>query len=119
MVMNPNVLPSDLPSQLKVTLILETLASGKIAASVLEFPNCRVEAQARETAISQLQAIFLERLQHIEAIAWSVPVVASKPAWLQFAGIFRDDPDFLEIMDAIRAERTSDDDSEIEPSYYL
>ena len=55
--------------------------SGKVAASVFEFPNCRVEAETRETALSQIRAIFLERLQHIEAIVWSVPIPASKPAW--------------------------------------
>lgn len=119
MVINPNVLPSGLPSELKVTLLVETLASDKVAAWVFEFPSCRVEAETREIALSQIRAIFLERLQHIEAIAWSVSVPAAKPAWMQFAGVFRDDPDFQEIMDAIRAERASDDDSEVDPSYYL
>lgn len=119
MVINPNVLPSELPSELKVTLLVETLASGKVAASVFEFPSCRVEAETRETALSQIRAIFLERLQHIEAISWSVPVPVSSPAWMKFAGVFKDDPDFQDIMEAIRAERTSDDDFEVDPSYYL
>ncbi|WP_034937289.1 hypothetical protein [Gloeocapsa sp. PCC 73106] len=115
MVINPNVLPSEL----KVTLLVETLPSGKVAASIFEFPSCRVEAETRETALSQIRAIFLERLQHIEAISWIVPVPASKPPWMKFAGVFKDDPDFQEIMEVIRAERTSDDDSEVDPSYYL
>ncbi|OCR01244.1 hypothetical protein BCD67_25610 [Oscillatoriales cyanobacterium USR001] len=46
-------------------------------------------------------------------------VQALEPAWMQFAGVFKDDPDFQEIMDGISAERNSDDDSEIDPSYYL
>jgi hypothetical protein len=40
---------------LKVTLLLETLTSGKVAASVFEFPSCRVEADSRDQAIAQLQ----------------------------------------------------------------
>jgi hypothetical protein len=32
---------------------------------------------------------------------------------------FQDDSDFQEIMDEIRAERTSDDDTEVDSSYYL
>ena len=119
MVVNPNLLPSGLPAELKVTLLVETLASGKVAASVFEFPSCRIEAETRETALSQIRAIFLERLQHIEAIAWSVPIPVSKPAWIKFAGVFKDDSDFQDIMEAIRGERTSDDDSEVDPSYYL
>jgi hypothetical protein len=118
MIINPNPLPPQPSSELKVTLLLETLASGKISASVFEFPNCRVEAETRETALSQLQATFLERIQYIEAISWTVPVPTSKPDWMQFAGVFKDDPDFREIIDVIRAERLSDDDSEVDPSYY-
>lgn len=36
-----------------------------------------------------------------------------------FAGVFQDDPDFAAIMESICIERTSDDDSEVDPSYYL
>lgn len=43
----------------------------------------------------------------------------SEPAWMKFAGIFENDPDFEEIMNSIRAERDSDDDSEVDPSCYL
>lgn len=106
-------------AQLKVTLLLETLASGRFTASIFEFPGCRVEADTRETAIKQVQAAFLERLKHIEAIPWDVPISASEPAWMKFAGIFENDPDFTAIMEAIRAERTSNDESEVDPSYYL
>ena len=37
---------------LKVTLLLETLNSGHIAASIAEFPDCCVEATNRESAIA-------------------------------------------------------------------
>jgi hypothetical protein len=111
----------------KVTLLLEKLASGQIAASVLEFPNCRVKAETREAAIAQIQATFLERLKNIEAISWKVPIQAnavgvaslSEPTWMKFAGVFKDDADFAAIMESIRAERTSDDEEEVDPSYYL
>lgn len=106
-------------AHLKVTLLVETLTPGQVVASILEFPHCRVEAETREVAIAQLQATFLERLQHIEAISWDVPIQASEPDWMKFAGVFQDDRDFQEIMEAIRAERASDDDSEVDPSYYL
>jgi predicted RNase H-like HicB family nuclease len=113
-------LPQSYPfTNLKVTLLLETLTSGQIAASVLEFPECRVKAETREAAIAQIQATFLERLKNIEAISWNVPIQASEPTWMKFSGVFKDDSDFAAIMESIRAERTSDDDSEVDPSYYL
>ncbi|GBF80317.1 hypothetical protein [Aphanothece sacrum] len=102
-----------------MTLLVETLKNGQFAASILEFPNFRVESPTREEAIAQIKATVLERLSHIEAISWNVPLSASPPTWIQFAGIFQDDPDFKDIMDKIRAEKTSDDDTEVDSSYYL
>ncbi|MBE9207200.1 hypothetical protein IQ244_11825 [Nostoc sp. LEGE 06077] len=120
MVININVRQSQPSANLKVTLLIETLKNGQFAASIFEFPNFRVEAQTREAAIAQLQTTFLERLSHIEAISWNVPLLdASEPTWMQFAGVFQDDPDFQEIMNEIRAQRTSDDEAEIDSSYYL
>ena len=70
-------------------------------------------------AIAQkIKATFLERLK-IEAISGNVPIQASEPTWMKFAGVFKDDSDFGAIMESIRAERTSDDESEVDPSYYL
>ncbi|MEG4534567.1 hypothetical protein [Microcoleus sp. D2_18a_D3] len=113
-------LPQSHPfTNLKVTLLLESLTSGEVAASVREFPDCQVKAETREAAIAQIQATFLERLKNIEAISWNVPIQALEPTWMKFAGVFKDDADFVAIMESIRAERTSDDDSEVDPSYYL
>jgi hypothetical protein len=116
---NLDLSPSNPFTNLKVTLLLEALTSGQVAASILEFPDCRVKAETREAAIAQIQATFLERLKNIEAISWNVPIQTSEPSWIKFAGVFKDDADFAAIMESIRAERTSDDDSEVDPSYYL
>ena len=77
-----------------VTLLLENLASGNVSASILEFPQCRVEAASREQAIAQLKRRFLERIEHIETFSWDIPVREDAPAWLKYAGMFQDDPDF-------------------------
>ena len=112
-------LPSGEPMPpLKVTLLIEALTSGHIAASISEFPDCRVEAANRESAIAQLQAAFLERLNYMEAIAWTVPVQPAAPKWLQFAGAFENDTDFQVIVAALHDERTSEDESEVDPAYY-
>ena len=116
---NVDLPQSDPFTNLKVTLLLEALTSGQVVASVREFPDCRVKAETRQMAIAQIQATFLERLKNIEAISWNVPIQASEPTWIKFAGVFKDDADFAAIMESISAERTSDDDSEVDPSYYL
>jgi hypothetical protein len=43
----------------------------------------------------------------------------AEPAWMKFAGVFENDADFAEIMDELRAERESDDDSEVDPAVYM
>jgi hypothetical protein len=43
----------------------------------------------------------------------------AEPAWMKFAGVFENDADFAEIMDELRAERESDDDSEVNPAVYM
>ncbi|UUO15991.1 MULTISPECIES: hypothetical protein [Aphanizomenonaceae] len=116
---NLELAESDVFTNLNVTLLLESLTSGKIVASIREFPDCRVQADTRETAIAQIQATFLERLKNIEAVSWKVPINTSEPAWVKFAGVFKDDTDFAAVIESIRAERTIDDESEIDPSYYL
>jgi hypothetical protein len=110
---------------LRVTLRLEVQA-GAIVASVIEFPECRVEAATREEAIEQVQAALLERLAHVETIFWDVPIEQnlngvrkrSVSPWIRFAGMFQDDPDFAAIAANIRAEREVEDDSEVAPSVY-
>lgn len=42
-----------------------------------------------------------------------------QPAWMEFAGIFKDDEDFASIMESINREKNSNDDLEIDPGYYL
>lgn len=105
-------------TNMKVTLLVETIQPGKVTASVLEFPDSRIEAETRESAISQLQANFTERLKRLEAISWDIPVNASNSTGMEFVGIFQDDPDFQAISRDLFAERASEDDSEVDPSYY-
>lgn len=117
--MNLELSQSHSLSNLKVTLLIEAVTSGQVAASIREFPDCRVKATTREEAIAQIQATFLERLKNIEAISWNVPIPEKEPTWMKFAGIFKEDADFAAIIESIHAERSSDDDSEVDPSYYL
>jgi predicted RNase H-like HicB family nuclease len=118
-------------SRLSVTLGIETRESGMISASVMEFPDCHVEAATREEAISKIQAALLERLAHIETIPWNVPLSADPSnlnlnssshqtisPWVKFAGIFENDSDFAKIAADIRAEREIKDDTEVDPSVY-
>jgi hypothetical protein len=102
---------SNIASPLKVTLLIETLMSGQIAASIAEFPTFRVEAETQESAVQQLQMNFLERAKHIETIAWEVPldsvesVIPSENPWLSIAGKYADDPNWDDYQASIAEAR--------------
>jgi hypothetical protein len=104
---------------LRVTLRLETQASGAIAASIIEFPECRVEATTRAAAIEQVQAALLERLDHIELIPWDVPLSAIQSNGSHPVEAFKDNSIFEDIMSRIQAERDAYGEAEMESSEYI
>jgi predicted RNase H-like HicB family nuclease len=105
-------------NQLSVTLGLETRESGMISASVMEFPDCHVEAATREEAISKVQSVFLERLAHIETIPWDVPLPSTETDQTQSAGIFKTNAAFEDVMNRIQAERDAWGDEDMDVSEY-
>jgi predicted RNase H-like HicB family nuclease len=109
-------------TNLKVNILLQEKEGGGAIASLLEMPSCRVEAATREQAIAELQALMSQRLEKSEIIPVEITVFHAEPSenpWVKFSGVFKDDPDFALIADAIRAERFSDDETEIDPAVYL
>jgi predicted RNase H-like HicB family nuclease len=116
-----NVVSPIAPHQITVTLMLEPQASGRFVASVMEFPDCRVEAESREAAIALVHARWESRIEQVEFMPLSLPLPASPSMdnpWTKLFGLYKNDPDFAEIAAAIRAEREVDDDSEVDPSVY-
>lgn len=110
------------PTTLKMTLLLQTLESGEIVASVLEFPDCRVEAATKVEAIAALNTLLSERLKNTDIVSLELSIPRSSDSqspWSKLFGLFKDDSDFTEISASIRAERDIDDDSEVDPSVYL
>jgi hypothetical protein len=117
--MNLAVSPAP-PRTLKMTLLLHTLESGTIAASVLEIPDCRVEAATKAESIAALETLLADRLKDTDIISLELPIPTAnaQSPWTKLFGLFKDDPDFAEIAADIRAERDTDDDSEVDPSVY-
>jgi predicted RNase H-like HicB family nuclease len=86
-------------------ILLEQTADGQSSATVLELPDCHVIAITPQAAISQVQSRLTERLATAQIVSIEVPTPQPQNPWIEFAGIFKDDPDFTDIAQAIRAER--------------
>ena len=106
---------------MNLTLLVKTLESGQVAASVLELPGYRVEAESKELAIDRLRITLLDNLKDAEALPWQIPVnlpSLSENPWKNLFGLFKDDRYFDEVIDIIQAERDSLGDEELDPEFY-
>jgi hypothetical protein len=94
-------------------ILIENTINGLTKATVLEIPDCQVQDKTKQGAVEKVQQLLQKRLAKAEIIKIQTPIqsVTSESPLMKFAGIFKDDPDFMEIMKEIRAER--EDDSEI------
>ncbi|WP_414756478.1 hypothetical protein [Anabaena sp. CCY 9910] len=92
---------------IKLHILVERNAEGNVIASVLEFPNTQVEASTQEQAVEELKKLLSTRLEKIEIIPVEIqlPQSEAENPWMKFAGVFKDDVDFAEIADNLRAER--------------
>ena len=105
---------------MNLNILIEQWQGGGSIASVLELPMYRVEAETRELALAQLLTLVIEWLAAAEVVSLEVklPHEVADNAWVNDAGIIKDDLDFAEISNAIQAERIGDDESEIDPAVY-
>jgi hypothetical protein len=81
-----------------------------------------IDAETREQAIEALKQLMNQHLEKSEIIPLEISVLYTElpeNPWIKFAGVFKDDPDFADIAEELRAERLSDDESEIDLSIYM
>jgi predicted RNase H-like HicB family nuclease len=88
-------------------ILLEQTADGQSSATVLEIPDCHVIAITPQEAMSQVQTLLTERLANAQIVSIQIPAPQPQNPWIEFAGIFKDDQDFADIAQAIRADRIS------------
>ncbi|WP_204106639.1 MULTISPECIES: hypothetical protein [Spirulina sp. CCY15215] len=81
--------------------------TGKVKARVLGWPECQAEANTKEEALQALYQIVTEQLRDREIVSFEVEV--SQPQkehpWMQFAGMFKDNPLFEEVLEHIATSR--------------
>lgn len=108
----PMVLSVPQTQNLALHFLLEKTEDGRSRASVLELPDCVVEAETEQEAIELLQQTATERFNQSQVIAIELEVSQStqtRNSWAKFAGVFKDDPYFAKVMEQMNAERQGDD----------
>lgn len=117
MIHNPSTVTPPQSSTFTLHILLERTETGKAIASVLELPNCRVEALTDKQAIESLKKMVATHLEKIEVIPIEFEIPQSqhteKP-WMKFAGVFKDDPDFNTVQQYIQDYRQELDEENME-----
>ncbi len=95
-------------NEVLINVIVKQDNNGKTIAIVPGLPELNVEASDRITALAQLQQLIETHLEGAEIISLPVklPQKAQKNPWLEMAGIFKDDPQFDQMLAAIENYRS-------------
>lgn len=115
--MNTNSLiltPSNLPKLNYSVLIEEEEKAYK--ATVWGLPDCEAFGTTREEALANVRQLLTARLAKAEIVSLEIDNPYFEHPWMKFAGMFKDDPDFDEVLADIEAYRR-ERDAEMEEYY--
>ncbi|MBF2014756.1 MAG: hypothetical protein IGS23_06010 [Rivularia sp. T60_A2020_040] len=110
-------LASQLQNQNKGDIIINAIikrsSDGKIIATVPGLPELQVEASDKITALTLLQQRLEAHLAEVEIVPLPIklPSREGKNPWLEMAGIFKNDPQFEQMLAAIENYRQELDEN--------
>ncbi|BAY13702.1 type II toxin-antitoxin system HicB family antitoxin [Calothrix sp. NIES-2098] len=84
-------------SKLNYSVLVEAKEGG-YQATVWGLPDCQVFAPTREEALYNLHELVNNRLQNVEIIVQEIEAPKTEHPWMKFAGMFKDDPMFDEVL---------------------
>jgi hypothetical protein len=88
-----------------VNVLVQPSSEKGYTAAVLGCPDLAVEAQTKEEALEKLRAELTRRLAKGEIISLQIEPANGEHPWMKFAGMWKDDPMFDEVLEDIKAYR--------------
>lgn len=85
--------------------VLVEQKEGGYTATAWGLPDCQVFAATREEALSKLHSLVNNRLQNVEIITQEIEVPTTEHPLMKFAGMYKDNPLFDEVISNIEAYR--------------
>ena len=86
-------------------ILIETTKSGGYRAIALGLPNCRAKGETRELALQNIRQLLTTRLSQSEIVTLKIDSPQREHPWMQFAGMFQNDPQFEDMQADIQAYR--------------
>jgi predicted RNase H-like HicB family nuclease len=97
----------DIPA---LTILIEQETEGKYQAMVLGWAGCKAEGNSREEVITNISRIVGDRLEKAELISLAIQPPKPEHPWMKFAGMYKDNPLFNEVVAYIEADRNTLDE---------
>ncbi|KYC42004.1 hypothetical protein WA1_18525 [Scytonema hofmannii PCC 7110] len=101
-------------SKINYSVLVEEKEGG-YQATVWGLPDCQIFAQTREEALDSLHQLLKTRLKNVEIVTQEIVAPKSEHPWMKFAGKYKDDPQFDDMLADIEAYRR-ELDAEMEES---
>ncbi len=102
-------LAKQITDKLTFNILVENLDQNVFRAIVLGFPNCQVEGNSQEEAITNVRQLLSNRLAKANIISLEIESPNHKHPWMQFAGIYANNPLFEEVLADIAVHRQETD----------
>ncbi|OCQ97661.1 hypothetical protein BCD64_06065 [Nostoc sp. MBR 210] len=90
--------------KLNYSVLIEAKNNG-YQATVWGLPDCQVFAATREDALNNLHTLVNSRLKNVEIVTQEIETPTSEHPWMKFAGKYKDDPQFDDMLADIAAYR--------------
>lgn len=102
---------------MQIPVLVEPIANNGYCAKSGEPLSLSAKGATREEAVAKLRALMEQQLrQNKQLVAVEVPAdIGPAPhPWMQFAGMFKDDPDFKDVLEIMAENRRKmDEDPDI------
>lgn len=98
-----------------ITAFVKRIEGQRDRASMSQPVALEAEASTPAEAIQQLRELACDHFSQGQFVEFSVPGSAEPNPWLQFAGIWRDNPDLEEFRKAVAEYRRQIDEDENVP----
>jgi predicted RNase H-like HicB family nuclease len=100
--MSPNAVAQ---TEQNYAILIETPKTGGYRATALGLPNCRAKGATREIALQNVRELLTTRLSQSEIVTLTIDSPQAEHPWMQFAGMFQNDPQFEEMQADIQVYR--------------
>jgi hypothetical protein len=96
---------------MQIPILVEPVTNNGYRATSGSPLAVSAEGATRDEAIDKLQRLLRDRLGNgVEIVAAEVPAREFENPWVKYAGMFKDDPMFAEVIQIMKDNRRKDDE---------